>query len=305
MTGHFVVVTLRLPARADKGRFGASPGPSVTHSEGVRSSVSTRRHGPVVRAMSRSRPRSTSLGAAAVDRDLGTPLWEQVRADLIRRLRNGEFVSGVPGELALVDEYAVSRHTVREALRGLRDSKMISGERGRTSRLTGPAEIDQAMGTLYSLFAAVEAAGQTQRSVVRRCDLRADGVVAAKLSLEESTLLFYLERLRLANDRPLAIDRVWMPASVAAPLLEVDFSETALYEQLWSHCGVRLTGGSERLRAVVPTAPELVLLEMSSCDAALAIERLGFDHGQPVEWRHTLVRGDRFAVSADFSRSDG
>lgn len=255
--------------------------------------------------MSGSRRRVDARGARAVDRALASPLWEQVRADLVRRVRNSEFTHGFPGELALVDEYAVSRHTVREALRGLRASGMISGERGRTSRLSGPPEIDQVMGTLYSLFSAVEAAGQTQRSIVRCCDLRADGVVAAKLSLEESTPLFYLERLRLASDRPLAIDRVWLPADLASPLLEVDFSETALYEQLWTHCGVTLTGGSERLRAVVPTAPELALLAMASDVAALAIERLGFDSGRPVEWRHTLVRGDRFAVTADFSRSDG
>lgn len=255
--------------------------------------------------MSGSRPREAGRGARSVDRALAVPLWEQVRADLVRRVRDGEFTDGFPGELSLVDEYAVSRHTVREALRGLRESGMVSGERGRTSRLTGPAEIDQAMGTLYSLFSAVEAAGQTQRSIVRSCELRADGIVAAKLSLEASTPLFYLERLRLASDRPLAIDRVWLPADVAGPLLEVDFSETALYEQLRIRCGVTLTGGSERLRAVVPTAPELVMLDMASDVAALAIERLGFDGGRPVEWRHTLVRGDRFAVSADFSRSDG
>ncbi len=258
----------------------------------------------MVRQMSGPHPRGADRGARSVSRALPAPLWEQVRADLVRRVRDGEFTDGFPGELALVDEYAVSRHTVREALRGLRQAGMVSGERGRTSRLTGPAEIDQAMGTLYSLFSAVEAAGQTQRSIVRSCDLRADGVVAAKLSLEESTPLFFLERLRLASDRPLAIDRVWLPAHLAAPLLEVDFTETALYEQLRTRCGVTLTGGSERLRAVVPTAPELVMLDMTSDVAALAIERLGFDGGRPVEWRHTLVRGDRFAVSADFSLSD-
>ena len=188
-----------------------------------------------------------------MDRDLAAPLWEQVHADLVRRVRDGEFTDAFPGEFSLVDEYAVSRHTVREALRRLREAGVVSGERGRTSRLTGPAEIDQAMGTLYSLFSAVEAAGQTQRSIVRQRDIRVDAVVAERLSLEASAPLFYLERVRLASDRPLALDRVWMPAEVAAPLLEVDFTETALYEQLHARCGITLTGGTEHLRAVVPT----------------------------------------------------
>lgn len=240
-----------------------------------------------------------------MDRALPTPLWEQVRADLVRRVRDGEFRDAFPGELALVDEYAVSRHTVREALRRLREAGLVSGDRGRTSRLTGPAEIDQAMGTLYSLFSAVEAAGQTQRSIVRQRDIRADAAVAEKLGLEATTPLFYLERVRLASDRPLALDRVWMPADAAAPLLEVDFTETALYEQLRALCGITLTGGTEYLRAVVPTRSELNLLEMPANIAALAIERLGFQGGRPLEWRHTLVRGDRFAVSAEFTRPEG
>ena len=151
-----------------------------------------------------------------------------------------------------------------------------------------------------SLFAAVEQAGQEQRSIVRALDVRADVVVAARLGLEDSALLVYLERLRLAADEPLAVDRVWLPEHLAAALLEVDFGRTALYEQLARRCGVQVTGGRETIGAVVPTPAERVLLGIAEARtvAALAIERLGCSHGHPVEWRHTLARGDRFGVTA-------
>ncbi len=249
--------------------------------------------------------RGATAGPRRVSRDRGRSLWEQVHDDLVRRVRDGEFRDAFPGELELVEEYAVSRHTVREALRRLRQAGVVTGERGRTSRLTGPAEINQVMGSLHSLFAAVEASGQEQRSVVRRCDIRADGVVAERLSLEASAPLFHLERVRLASERPLALDRVWMPADVAAPLLDVDFGTSTLYGELRVRCGVTLTGGTEQLRAVLPTRAELLMLEMPPRTAALAIERLGHDRGRPVEWRHTLVRGDRFAVSTEFSGPTG
>ncbi len=251
------------------------------------------------------RRRSRTVGPIAVDRSLPTPLWQQVRTDLVRRVREGSFDDAFPGELALVEEYAVSRHTVREALRGLRQAKVVSGERGRTSRLTGPAEIDQPMGTLYSLFAAVESAGQTQRSLVRAQEVRADGVIAERLGLEASTPLLYLERLRFASEVPLALDRVWLPADVTMPLLDVDFTQTALYGELSARCGITLTAGSERIRAVIPTTTESRLLEIPGSVAALAIQRIGFEGSKPLEWRHTLVRGDRFAVSAEFSQPAG
>lgn len=231
-----------------------------------------------------------------LDRSAG-PLWAALLADLRGRLAEGEFVDAFPGELALVQDYGVSRHTVREALRHLRAEGTVTAARGRKPRLA-PAEVEQQLGALSSLFAAVEGAGLEQRSVVRALDVRADGVVAARMMLEESTPLVYLERLRLAGDEPLALDRVWLPADVARPLLDVDFTHTALYTELLVHCGLRLTGGREQVRAVVPHRGERALLHVPAGVALLAVERTGCLHGRPLEHRHTLVRGDRFAITA-------
>ncbi|HEY2206870.1 MAG TPA: GntR family transcriptional regulator [Pseudonocardia sp.] len=244
-------------------------------------------------------------GARALRRDAGQPLWSQVLDDLRRRLAEGEFDRAFPGEHALVEDYRVSRHTVREALRRLRAEGVVSASRGRRPTVVAPAEIEQPLGALYSLFASVEAAGLEQRSVVRTLDTRADGVVAARLGLEESTPLVYLERLRLAGPDPLALDRVWLPYRLAAPLLDVDFRHTALYDEYTRRCGVHLTGGYEHIRAVVPYPGERRLLCAGPDSAAFAIERLGCARGRPVEWRHTLVRGDRFAVSTNLAGPDG
>ncbi|WP_308014065.1 GntR family transcriptional regulator [Streptantibioticus parmotrematis] len=255
-----------------------------------------------------SSPAGGPRGAARPDRSSPLPLWAQVRDDLRGRLTDGEFGADgapFPGELALVEQYGVSRHTVREALRSLRAEGLVVAERGRPPRLAVPAEIEQPLGALYSLFASVEAAGRTQRSVVRVLDVRADGVFAARLGLEESAPLLHLERLRLADDEPLAVDRVWLPAGLAAPLLHADFTHTSLYDELALRTGVRLTGGREVLRAVVPTAAERRLLGIDADVAAFAVDRLGLAGDRPVEWRHTLVRGDRFTARAEFSAREG
>ncbi|NYH84090.1 GntR family transcriptional regulator [Actinopolymorpha cephalotaxi] len=194
---------------------------------------------------------------------------------------------------------------MREALRKLRSEGLVTAERGRSPMPVQPAEIEQPLGTLYSLFASVEAAGHTQHSVVMALDIRADGVVTTRLGLEESTPLLYLARLRLADSEPLAIDRVWLPASIAAPLLEADFANTALYHELDTRCGTRLSRGHERLRAVIPTPAEQELLDMPEGTAAFAIDRLAYSVDRAVEWRQTLVRGDRFGVTSGFSARSG
>lgn len=65
-------------------------------------------------------------------------------------------------------------------------------------------------------------------------------------------------------------------------------------------CLQRLTGGREQVRAVQPTRGERDLLHMPATAALLMVERTGCLHGRPLEFRHTLVRGDRYAVTASF-----
>jgi GntR family transcriptional regulator len=245
------------------------------------------------------------MPARALRRADPLPLWAQLRQDLLERLATGEFDRGFPGELALRAEYGVSRNTVREALRTLREEGTVTAERGRAPRVLEPPEIQQPLGALYSLFASVEAAGKEQDSLVRVLDRRVDGAVAVRLGLAEATPLMYLERLRLAGAEPLALDRVWLPADLAAPLLEADFTHTSLYGELARRSGVRVTSGAETIRAVAASRAEAELLECAPATGMFVIERLGKAGSRPVEWRQTLVRGDRFAFRAEFSARDG
>ncbi len=242
-----------------------------------------------------------AAGPQPLDRHSPLPLWAQLNADLQRRLRAGAFEDAFPGELALVAEYRVSRQTVRSALRELRAEGVVVAARGRRPRLAEAKAITQPLGALYSLFASVEAAGMRQTSIVLARDLRADGVIADRLGLDGSTPLFRLERLRLAGGEPLALDTVWLPAEIGAPLLEADLSHTSLYDELAARTGVRLEGGREHIRAVVPTPAEQRHLRIPPTTGALAIGRLGYAGGRVVEWRHTLIRGDRFSLLAEFS----
>jgi GntR family transcriptional regulator len=240
-----------------------------------------------------------------LDRDSPVPLWSQLLDELRRRADAGEFTERFPSEMALVAAYGVSRNTVRDAVGRLRTEGVIVAGRGRRPRLGVEVEIEQPLGALYSLFDAVEAVGLEQRSVVRALDIRQDPPAAAHLELAEDAPLLYLERLRLAAGEPFAIDQAWFPAELAEPLLTVDFTHTGFYDELASRTGVRLTGGQERLRAVLPSRRERGLLRLTPGVAAFAIDRLGHAHERLVEWRHTLVRGDRFSVTAAFSAGAG
>jgi GntR family transcriptional regulator len=240
--------------------------------------------------------------ARRLDREDPLPLWAQLVADLRRRLDAGEFPDRFPSEPVLAEEYEVSRHTVREAVRRLRTSGALVAQRGRGSFVT-QSRIEQPLGAIYSLFRSVEAQGVTQRSVVRALDRRRDPVAAERLQLDPDAALVHLERLRFAGDEPLALDRAWLPAEVAEPLLDTDFTHTALYDELERLCGLRLTGGRERITAAIADPATAGLLALPADTAVLTIERLGTAADRPLEWRESVVRADRFAVVSEWSPS--
>jgi len=239
-------------------------------------------------------------GAGDLDRAASVPLWQQLHDDLVRRIESGEFPDRFPGEIELVEIYDVSRHTVREALGRLRREGIIRSSRGRSS-VVDPGVIAQDMGAMYSLFHELESRGMEQRSEVRFVERRSDAVVADRLGLSGYPDLIYIERLRHADDAPIAWDCVWLDPDLASGLLDVDLSHTALYDEWQRVAGVRLTGGHETIRAVVPTRGQRALLLMDADEAALLVERVGLVGDRAVEYRRTLVRGSRFSLTAQWS----
>lgn len=233
----------------------------------------------------------------------GKPLWKSVNADLLRRVERDEFRSGFPGELALTEEYGVSRGTIRAALRPLREGGFISAERGRNPRVV--AGTSRAFGPVYSLLATLREAGMEHRSQVLKQDVARDASAAFRLELEPAAELFHLARIRYGDAAPLALDEVWLPAAVARPLLEVDFTHTALYRELDQVCGIILDGGTEQLSAVAATEEQAMALGCDAGTPMLFIERVGYAVDRPLEFRRSFILGDRLSVTTSFGRLEG
>ncbi|MGK2930009.1 MAG: GntR family transcriptional regulator [Acidimicrobiales bacterium] len=237
---------------------------------------------------------------SVIDRSSPMPLWAQVLDDLRRRLDTDEFTDGFPTDVELTQQYGVSRHTAREAVRRLQDEGVVSRERGRGTFVMAPT-IEQATGAIYSLFRSIEARGLEQRSEVLELAEVTDAGAAAHLELGADAPLVRLERLRLADGAVLAHDTAWLPASMARPLLDVDFGHTALYDELQARCGVRPTTGTESISTELPDPAERGLLGIAAKQPVFRIRRSSLAGDRLIEWRETVVRGDRYTFVAQWS----
>jgi GntR family transcriptional regulator len=67
---------------------------------------------------------------------------------------------------------------------------------------------------------------------------------------------------------------------------------------------VVLDRATERISPVLPSADDARRLAVGAQLPCFAIERLGSRSDQPLEWRFTLIRGDRFAFVAAWEPGD-
>ncbi len=235
------------------------------------------------------------------DRSNPLPLWAQVLEDLRRRVAEGDFADGFPTDKDLVDQYGVSRHTARDAVRRLQQEGLIERERGRGSFVRLP-EIEQPVSQLYSLFRSIERQGYEPRSVVLDVGERIDDDVASSLGLAAGEPLVYIRRLRLADDTPVAVDELWLPATIGRPLLTADLTRGAVYDEL-ERLGVSPTSGSERIHPDLPDPEVRRLLGIGSRHAVFVIDRRTEHVGTPLEIRRTVVRGDLYTVVSSWGGS--
>ncbi|MDA8117767.1 MAG: GntR family transcriptional regulator [Actinomycetota bacterium] len=237
-----------------------------------------------------------------MDRSSPLPLWAQLLEDLRERINAGEFAERFPTDKEMIEQYQVSRQTVREAVRRLEQDGVVVRRRGRGTNLTDKRFYQQ-LGTVYSLYRELEKMGHVQGSKILAQGTKHDGALAREFGVPEDHLFFHLERIRYADGEAVAIDRLVMPMKFAAALAEANFEHTGLYDELERRAGIVPTTGEERLTPVILSAEEASLLNCNEPTAGMRIQRTTYYGGEKLEKRETVVRGDRYCFVSVFDSS--
>ena len=107
----------------------------------------------------------------------------------------------------------------------------------------------------------------------------------------------YIARLCLVDGSPMAIEHLHIPADRAPGLTASELESGDLYEHLREEHGVRVHEAVQAIEPTVVSATEADLLEVPELSPALLFERLTTDtDGRPVEYVHSIYRGDRYRI---------
>ncbi|MEO7547919.1 MAG: GntR family transcriptional regulator [Ramlibacter sp.] len=239
---------------------------------------------------------------------LPLPKYHRIYLVLREQLHEGRFAAGLPGELALMQQFSVARVTVRRALEQLAAEGLISREPGRGTRpiarpaLDGvaiPALRTQLTGLLENLVS------MGMRTSVRVLDVEtvcATGPVAAALQLDAGATAHKAVRVRSTREGPLSHITTWVPAGVARPFGRRELSRKPILVLL-EEAGVKVGRAEQSISARLADAQVAAHLEVSVGSALLAVRRLIYDtDDRPVQCLHGLYRPDRYEYQMQLSR---
>ena len=229
-----------------------------------------------------------------VDRYSPVPMYYQVAQQLEHAIESGELAPGtrLDGELALAETLGESRPTLRQAIEYLVDRGYLVRRRAVGTQVVHP-KVRRPV-ELTSLYDDLAASRKNPRTKVLSIDkVPATDAVAHALGLEDGEVLA-LERLRYADDQPLAIMRNWLPIG----LVHLDterLERTGLY-QLMRAAGINLHLASQTIGARGASAAEARLLKAHRGEPLLTMERTTYNEsGQPVELGDHIYRASLYS----------
>lgn len=237
--------------------------------------------------------------ARSLDRYSPVPLWSQLLDDLCLRVARGELDKNFPTDQALMLQYKVSRQTVREAMYRLVSKGIVERERGRRSTVRYPI-VDELVDKNRIVYEAISVDFTNQESEIIVLDERVDRAISSLLEWPATTTYIFIERVHRIDNRPTAMERIWLPADAARELLKVDFNEKELSEQLREKCKIIADGGQETIRPVALTRYERMILQTAHGEAGFVVDRDSYMFGRVVEVRRIVFRNDSYSLATRF-----
>lgn len=244
------------------------------------------------------------------------PIFQQIADELRGRITSGTYPPGakLPSETDLIDEFGVTRLTVRRGLAVLANEGLTEPQRGKgvfvraqpavlTVRNTRFRRSDRAAGK-GALAAEAEAAGLTWSS--EQLELAMVDVAGPIADVLGERRAFVRRRRMIVDGVPTQLADSYIPESIDA---EIGASRDAnapggIYGLLEQH-GHRITRYREELRVRSATPEESVALELPLAAPVVLLVRHAIDQdGRVVEYFDSVASGDKHRYVYEWDAPD-
>ena len=240
--------------------------------------------------------------AIVVNPNVATPLYQQIKDHCQSGIKSGSYAvdSRLPSERQLAEKFMVSRMTVTKAFKELEREGWVYARSGKGTFVAPQTKIDQNLEKLTSFSEDMAAQNLKVTSRILAIGVEnADESTAKKLWIGPGTLIFVLERFRLADEELISLERTHIPYALCPDIEKrYDFSQESLYNILRNQYSFQLVVAQQTVEARLPSADEMKKLGIENSKPVLSFERSTFnENSHPVEFVKSVYLGDRYKLN--------
>lgn len=237
-----------------------------------------------------------------LDNNSRLPLYIQLKLWIIEQIESGHFKNGskIPTEHNLSQMHKISRPTVRQALSELVQEGHLVKKRGLGTYvsiplITGEAKVFRTFAEEMDLFGF-----EHDAKVITATSYQSSRELADLLAINPGEEVYEVTRLRLANNKPMAIRTSIIPVSIYPNLLEKELKN--LYS-LFKEKGIYPARSKQYFQAVPATAEEASLLHVLPGAPLMLWDGIVYSENDlPIEKVKICYLGSQFRFEIEQSR---
>ena len=238
--------------------------------------------------------------------DVNSPLPLHVQLkDLLRgEILQGELKERIPSERELMDRFDVSRSTIRQAVSALVREGVLEKIHGKGTFISH-RPVEEWLGNLSTYNEIIEEMGMKPSTRLLHHGVETmPREIAHTLGVDHH--FYVIERLRYADNVPIAIEKQYYPIQIGLKLAEFDLNTAVLYDLLELSMGIKLWEAEQMISSAQPTGEECKLLEIPENTSVLVFERITEDpEGTPMEFLRGVFRADMYSFRIKLARRKG
>lgn len=241
-----------------------------------------------------------------IDKGSPEPIYLQIVAAIKHLLQTGAVGPGsaLPPEQILAKQFGVSRMTMRQANDVLEREGLIERQRGRGTFAVQNRLVKQEQETRSFSEEIRKRGGVPSSRLISFKTGQASSSIAADFGIAAGDPMYVIDRVRLADGVPMALESVQIPAHRCPNLERFNLVDYSLYQIFEEHYGIELAYSEEEISATVPKKIHRKALELPPNVAILLVKRRTFtSDGRLFELSTDAYRGDLYVAMVQSIRS--
>ena len=238
-----------------------------------------------------------------LDQTSSMPLHIQLKDIIEKQVAERNLSDQIPSERQFMQEYNISRSTVREAINLLVRQGILEKRHGKGT-FVSLKPIHEWLGNLSSTTETIRNIGMKPGAkLITHYKTIPSTYIQERTGFTEA---YFIKRVRYADDIAIGVERHYYPIAIGEELIKYDLDNATLYDLVENELGIQFAKADQTISSGQMLQEDMVYLDVPANTNVLIAERIIKDQaGTVLEMEEAFYRSDMYSFKINLSRKFG